>query len=80
MSLYAPARCYGRPNELRALVDAAHQRGIAVVLDVVYNHFGPDGECMCDFRHIVVCVSMYICMYVCRSCAGCGIQSLWPRW
>jgi maltooligosyltrehalose trehalohydrolase len=42
--LYAPSRAYGSPDDLRALVDAAHQRGIAVVLDVVYNHLGPSGN------------------------------------
>ena len=38
---FAPAHCYGSPDELRALVNAAHGRGIAVMLDVVYNHLGP---------------------------------------
>ncbi len=42
--LYAPAAAYGRPEDFKALVDAAHARGLAVLLDVVYNHFGPDGN------------------------------------
>jgi len=42
-ALFAPARCYGAPDDLRRLVDAAHQLGLAVFLDVVYNHTGPDG-------------------------------------
>ncbi len=41
---YAPESAYGRPEELMAFVDAAHARGIQVFLDVVYNHFGPDGN------------------------------------
>ncbi len=42
--LYAPDGAYGRPDDLRALIDAAHQRGLMVFLDVVYNHFGPEGN------------------------------------
>ncbi|MDD1452974.1 alpha-amylase family glycosyl hydrolase [Sphingomonas sp. H160509] len=41
---YAPAESYGTPDELKTLVDRAHELGLAVVLDVVYNHFGPDGN------------------------------------
>ena len=41
---YAPDSAYGRPDDLKALIDAAHQRGLMVFLDVVYNHFGPDGN------------------------------------
>ncbi|MGH7115644.1 MAG: malto-oligosyltrehalose trehalohydrolase [Stellaceae bacterium] len=42
--LYAPSSRYGRPEALKALVEAAHASGIAVLLDVVYNHFGPEGN------------------------------------
>ncbi|NML31573.1 malto-oligosyltrehalose trehalohydrolase [Paraburkholderia antibiotica] len=41
---YAPDSAYGRPDELKALIDAAHGLGLMVFLDVVYNHFGPDGN------------------------------------
>jgi len=41
---YAPDETYGTPDDLKALVDAAHGHGIAVMLDVVYNHFGPEGN------------------------------------
>ncbi|MBP0592095.1 malto-oligosyltrehalose trehalohydrolase [Paraburkholderia sp. LEh10] len=41
---YAPDSAYGRPEDLKALIDAAHGLGLAVFLDVVYNHFGPDGN------------------------------------
>jgi maltooligosyltrehalose trehalohydrolase len=43
VAFYAPAHVYGTPDDLRAFVDAAHALDIAVLLDVVYNHLGPDG-------------------------------------
>jgi len=42
--LFAPDSSYGRPDDLKALIDAAHAKGMMVFLDVVYNHFGPDGN------------------------------------
>jgi maltooligosyltrehalose trehalohydrolase len=44
VNLYAPATAYGGPEGFRRLVDAAHARGLAVILDVVYNHLGPEGN------------------------------------
>jgi maltooligosyltrehalose trehalohydrolase len=44
VSLFAPTPQYGEPDDLRAFVDAAHGAGIGVILDVVYNHLGPDGN------------------------------------
>lgn len=41
---YAPQASYGTPEQLKHLIDTAHGHGLAVILDVVYNHFGPDGN------------------------------------
>ncbi|MGI9147829.1 MAG: malto-oligosyltrehalose trehalohydrolase [Chloroflexota bacterium] len=49
VNLFAPARAYGGPDGLKRLVEAAHQHGLGVVLDVVYNHLGPDGNYLRDF-------------------------------
>ncbi len=44
VDFFAPCRLYGRPDDLRAFIDAAHSLGVAVILDVVYNHLGPEGN------------------------------------
>jgi maltooligosyltrehalose trehalohydrolase len=44
VDLFAPFHLYGKPDDLRQFVDRAHSLGLAVILDVVYNHFGPDGN------------------------------------
>ncbi|WP_439625515.1 malto-oligosyltrehalose trehalohydrolase [Gemmata sp.] len=48
---FAPQNSYGGPAGLKRLVDACHARGLAVVLDVVYNHFGPEGGYLHEFAH-----------------------------
>ena len=49
VSLFAPHHAYGGPDGLKRLVDACHRRGLAVLLDVVYNHLGPDGNYLGQF-------------------------------
>jgi maltooligosyltrehalose trehalohydrolase len=44
VDLFAPSHLYGTPDDLRAFIDRAHSLGLGVILDVVYNHFGPDGN------------------------------------
>jgi maltooligosyltrehalose trehalohydrolase len=44
VNLFAPSHLYGRPDDFRAFTDRAHSLGIGVILDVVYNHLGPDGN------------------------------------
>lgn len=48
-ALFAPSERYGTPDDLRRLVDAAHALGLSVLLDVVYNHLGPDGAYLAAF-------------------------------
>jgi maltooligosyltrehalose trehalohydrolase len=47
--LFAPTWLYGTPHQFRSFVDTAHKHGIAVILDVVYNHLGPDGNYLREF-------------------------------
>ena len=49
VDLYAPSHLYGSPDDFRRFVDAAHAAGIGVILDVVYNHLGPDGNYLRQF-------------------------------
>lgn len=49
VNLFAPSHLYGRPDDLRAFVDRAHALGLGVILDVVYNHFGPSGNYLTKF-------------------------------
>ena len=49
VDLFAPSHLYGTPDDLRAFIDRAHSLGLDVILDVVYNHFGPDGNYLAVF-------------------------------
>lgn len=44
VDLFAPSHLYGTPDDFKAFVDTAHRAGLCVILDVVYNHLGPDGN------------------------------------
>lgn len=49
VDLWAPSHLYGTPDDFRRFVDAAHASGLSVILDVVYNHLGPDGSYLSEF-------------------------------
>ena len=49
VDLYAPHHAYGGPDGLKRFVDASHRHGLGVILDVVYNHFGPHGNFLPKF-------------------------------
>ena len=49
VNLFAPSHLYGTPDDLRSFIDRAHSLGAAVILDAVYNHFGPDGNYLAIF-------------------------------
>ncbi|MGE5440225.1 MAG: malto-oligosyltrehalose trehalohydrolase [Bacteroidota bacterium] len=49
VDLFAPMHVYGKPDDLRIFIDQAHKEGLGVILDVVYNHFGPDGNYLKEF-------------------------------
>ncbi|MPY90474.1 MAG: malto-oligosyltrehalose trehalohydrolase [Luteitalea sp.] len=52
-ALFAPSERYGRPDALRRLIDRAHALGLGVILDVVYNHLGPDGAYLAAFSPLL---------------------------
>jgi maltooligosyltrehalose trehalohydrolase len=54
VDLFAPAHVYGDHDALKRFVDAAHAKGLGVILDVVYNHFGPDGNYLSQFSDAYV--------------------------
>ena len=73
--LYAPDSAYGRPDDLKALIDAAHQRGLMVFLDVVYNHFGPEGNYLGRYAPQFFCTGQHALgqrhrLSECRRCGG----------
>jgi maltooligosyltrehalose trehalohydrolase len=49
VNMFAPTHLYGTPDDLRSFIDRAHSLNLAVILDVVYNHFGPDGNYLGEF-------------------------------
>jgi maltooligosyltrehalose trehalohydrolase len=49
VNLFAPTQLYGQPDDLRRFIDRAHALGLGVILDIVYNHFGPDGNYLREF-------------------------------
>ncbi|MGE5432268.1 MAG: malto-oligosyltrehalose trehalohydrolase [Syntrophomonadaceae bacterium] len=49
VDLFAPMHVYGKPDDLRIFIDQAHKEGLGVILDVVYNHLGPDGNYLKEF-------------------------------
>lgn len=51
VNLFAPRNNYGTPDDLKYFIDTAHQLGLAVILDVVYNHIGPEGNYLNEFAH-----------------------------
>ena len=53
VGMFAPSHNYGTPDDVRTFIDRAHALGIAVILDVVYNHFGPDGNYLPTFTDTI---------------------------
>jgi maltooligosyltrehalose trehalohydrolase len=59
VALFAPHAAYGTPDQLRRLVDAAHGLGLSVLLDVVYNHFGPSGNYLAAYSPRYFCENVH---------------------
>ncbi len=67
--MHAPQPSYGRPDDLKHFVQAAHERGLMVLIDVVYNHFGPEGNFLHRYPS-AVCTATLI------RCVASGVD--WP--
>lgn len=74
VSLFAPSRNYGTPDDLRRLVDEAHRLGLAVILDAVYNHFGPVGNYALEFSRRYLSDSHSSAWAACVNVAGEGSE------
>ena len=84
--IYAPHSAYGGPEPLKQLIDAAHARGLMVFLDVVYNHFGPDGNYLHtyapDFFHprAAHAVGRLPSLTIARRCAPSSSRMRFTGW
>jgi maltooligosyltrehalose trehalohydrolase len=78
---YAPHEAYGGPDGLKRFVDAAHAKGLGVVLDVVYNHFGPSGAYAPMFAPYLSSGSNSCCGWTpCTRCTTRARCTCWSRW
>ena len=83
---FAPDAAYGTPDDLKRLVAAAHARGLMLFLDVVYNHFGPEGNYLHAYapwffnRHRSTPSMHWSSRVACRCCVSSALPSAnWPR-
>ena len=56
VGIFAVQNTYGTPNDFKTFIDACHQKGVAVILDVVFNHLGPEGNYLSEFAPYFTCL------------------------